>query len=336
MVCIPSSLFTVFGTILALVASYHEDGELLCQSYYVTGRSLISFFGKDFHTICGGQYFLGSRQLNKAFLQGVETIAEQDGKIHVRGYLLASILRGHKLPGGESLTNTTDAYLNDGDFSGISPQVVANEMFERGVFGFIPVILLSAYDNNWHYLNLHDQTRVIQALSLSAVQLERLAEELQRARNRMLGILSESLKNRTSACESEETRNPASIQNLMNIMLQQIAKGAAPGKNPCNMCLRSAVGLPCSDPDRTSCLGCGFELWTHAGVHLLMEEHSRNRKVRQNASPVEAVRLDKILQTCIVPALHGILLSLYTVYNGKEAARGLKEMIERRIECAQS
>ncbi|MBQ7643660.1 MAG: hypothetical protein IJS84_01375 [Spirochaetales bacterium] len=328
LVNIPSSVFPVFGKMLAMVVSYHEEGQPLMLSEYVTGDMLNRFFGPEFNRLCGGEYFLSTRRLNKSYLQGAEYLADHGGKSPVQGYILASLLRSHKMRHGK-LSETTDIYLNDSDFMGLSPCAVAEEMFQRGIFGFIPACLLSHYDAAWHCLTLHDQTTVVQELSLTPVQIEHVTAALEEARNRVTDVLAQTLPCGTGVW------SPEGREKAGNILIQVIS-GTVPGKHPGNMCLRSAAGLPCTDPARSGCLGCGYELWTYTGIHLLMEAYESNIRCMKDAGNIERIRLNRINQEHILPAVQGILYSVQAIAGGDEVAQALIEMIYRRMEHAKS
>ena len=64
-----------------------------------------------------------------------------------KGYMLAALARSHK-GGIGSLPEITDIYLKDASFSGYRPEFILREMFERGIFGFIPAIMLERYRIN--------------------------------------------------------------------------------------------------------------------------------------------------------------------------------------------
>ena len=103
----------------------------------------------------------------------MQEIADDSGPVRLQGTLLASLLRGHKLRPGE-LSATTEHYLRDCSFTGKTPALVAEEMFERGIFGFVPVLLLNrASGNAFRVLDLHRHTLLIQKIGLSSTQLER-------------------------------------------------------------------------------------------------------------------------------------------------------------------
>lgn len=58
--------------------------------------------------------------------------------------MMAALARSHK-GGIGTLPEITDVYLKDANFTGYSPEFILREMFERGIFGFIPAILLEMY-----------------------------------------------------------------------------------------------------------------------------------------------------------------------------------------------
>lgn len=55
--------------------------------------------------------------------------------------MLAALARSHK-GGIGTLPEITDLYLKDAAFSGYSPEFILMEMFERGILGFIPAMML--------------------------------------------------------------------------------------------------------------------------------------------------------------------------------------------------
>ena len=91
----------------------------------------------------------------------MQEVAEESGTVRLQGTLLASLLRGHKLRPGE-LSASTEHDLRDCSLPGKPPALVAEEMFEGGIFGFVPVLLLNlASGNAFRTLDLHRQTLLI-------------------------------------------------------------------------------------------------------------------------------------------------------------------------------
>jgi hypothetical protein len=74
---VPESLRKPMGMILAVVVSHHGDIEPGDCFLKAVGqkKQLQLFFGKDFVTACGNRDF-STRRANKAYLQGLEAVAE--------------------------------------------------------------------------------------------------------------------------------------------------------------------------------------------------------------------------------------------------------------------
>ena len=81
----------------------------------------------------------------------MQEIADEMGLVRLQGTLLASLLREQKLRPGD-LSASTEHYLRDCSFIGKTPVLVAEEMFERGIFCLVPVMLLnraSGHSGTW-------------------------------------------------------------------------------------------------------------------------------------------------------------------------------------------
>ena len=165
---IPESLRELFGKILAIAMSYHDSkkaGE--CFVKKTVGKMQIkTFFGNDFMEACEERIF-SSVRANKAYLQGIEMMADSsEGK--PKGYMLAAIARSHK-GGFGALPKTTEVYLKDARFSGYKPEFIAKEMFERGVFSFIPALMMEMYaEDNYTNLPISVQTKLISEIGIKS------------------------------------------------------------------------------------------------------------------------------------------------------------------------
>ena len=115
--------------------------------------------------------------------------------------------------------------------------------------------------------------------------------------------------------------------------LQRIANGSAASKQEETLCLRVAAGLPCMDPLRGGCIGCGYEIYTKAAFHLLMKEYVRISRIKKEAQGMEKVRLKKLLLQGILPAAREMVVSLPLLYPGAETGI-LLEMMERGMRDA--
>lgn len=309
---IPESLKTAMGWILSARLIHMEEGDPLVEPV----QDLVSarkFFGDAFADALGYRRFQ-TRRANKAFLQGIELVTE-DEPGRPKGYMLAALARSHK-GGIGSLPEITDIYLKDASFSGYRPEFILREMFERGIFGFIPAIMLERYAGiRYRRLDVGSQTDLIRAIGLDAVQIEEVSllveSSLERSKEIVKGIPQEGLA----------------------LTLQKIANGNARSRQDETLCLRTAAGLPCTDPFRSSCIGCGYEVYTKAAFHLLMKEYARIRSMKESARGLEKTRMRNILLKGILPSIGEMVESLPMLYPGADMEIIL-EMMERGMRDA--
>lgn len=300
-VFIPETLLYPMGIILSIAASYHEEGECFVRSDF---RMLDEkrFFGKAFSEACGNRGFT-TRRANKAYLQGIEKTADiYGGEGKIKGYMLAALARSHK-GGYGTLPETTDIYLRDAAFSGYKPEFILREMFERGIFGFIPVILLEQYaGDDFRRLDVHSQTQLINGIGLTPVQIERITSLTDRA-------LSDSV-----GCVQEILESVGNRKSDVSGILQKIACGDAGAKQEQYLCLRNAAGQICPYPERSGCIGCGYEIHTKASLYTLMSEYRRLIKKKQSGGEEGIRRISRILETAVMPAVWEIVGSIRTLY----------------------
>ena len=309
---IPESLREPFGKILAIAMSYHDSkkaGE--CFVKKPVGKMQIkTFFGNDFMEACEGRIF-SSVRANKAYLQGIEMMADSsEGK--PKGYMLAAIARSHK-GGFGALPKTTEVYLKDARFSGYKPEFIAKEMFERGVFSFIPALMMEMYaEDNYTNLPISVQTKLISEIGIKSSELEEITKmvnySLQRANAAIVNIM----------------KHPEDIRGNMAAILQNIASGNAPGKQEGFLCLKTAAGIGCGDSDRNSCIGCGYEIYTKTILHCLSKEYARLVDLKKRSNPGESCRYTKILKEAVMPAITEIFVSIKHMYPEVD----LKSMID--------
>lgn len=298
---VPESLRAPMGIILAVAASYHETVEPgKCFVRKAGNRQhIISFFGKEFMNICGGHRF-STRRANKSYLQGIEVTAEAlPGK--PKGYMLAALARSHK-GGFGSLPETTDIYLRDANFSGYRPDFIASQMFERGVFGFIPALMMEMYANNEYTgLPVQIQTELIAEIGINSSNLEGLTKMVENALCKARKSIAEIMK------------HPEDMRGSIFDILQNIASGNAPGKQEGFLCLMTASGFSCVDAKRDSCIGCGYEIYTKTILHCLSREYSRLVSARKS-SPLAEERYAKILKEAVMPVITEIFASMKRLY----------------------
>ena len=299
-VFIPESLMVPFGVMLLVNRVHHKSDEQLLtvkNEFYL----LKGFFGDRFIEACGGRRF-SSRRANKAYLQGIEALGS-DGT-NAKGYMLAALARSHK-GGIGSLPETTDVYLRDENFSGYKPEFILREMFERGIFGFIPVMLLRSYDEeNFLKLDVHSQTQLIKQIGLDGYQLERITDTVDQALVRVKECTAAYVLNHYVSGAREAAGG----------LLEKLVAECAPAKQPEFFCLRIAAGDKCACPDRGSCLGCGYEIYTKASLHIVAKEFRRLYKAKEDAHGLEEERCRKLLEKVLVPAITQMLASMKTLY----------------------
>lgn len=312
---IPESILEPLGVILSLSLSFRlpEDPFVSTNAEPLDMRR---FFGDAFAETAGNKRF-HSRRATKAYLQGIEmAVSDEPGK--PKGYMLAALARSHK-GGVGKLPEMTDIYLRDANFTGYSPEFILREMFERGVFGFIPALLLEMYEGkDYLKLDVSSQTKLIQEIGLDACQLECITAAVMESFHRASEIVR--------CLMLEQCGDPGQLE----ITLQRIAAGAAPAKQPECLCLRSAAGFACAAADRTGCMGCGYEIYTKSAVHLLMKEYVRLNQMRVPDGGQDSERIQSILEKGILPALAEILSSIQLLYPETEM-EPILEIVERGV-----
>ena len=304
---LPESLKTALGWILSVRLIHHREGEALVEPV----QDLISgkrFFGEAFAEALGNRCFQ-TRRANKAYMQGIELVTEDEpGK--PKGYMLAALARSHK-GGISSIPEMTDIYLKDATFSGYRPEFILREMFERGIFGFIPAMMLERYaGDGYRTLDVSRQTDLIRSIGLDALQIEEVTLLVETALEKARAVVT------------------AIPEEGLGTALQRIANGAAASRQEETLCLRVAVGLSCVDPLRGGCIGCGYEIYTKAAFHLLMKEYVRISRLKKEAQGIEKSRLRNLLLQGILPAVREMVVSLPLLYPGAETGI-LLEMMAR-------
>lgn len=315
---IPESLLEPEGIILAMALSHHTKGTP-CVKAGAESSSLAAFFGERFLEAAGRRRF-GTRRANKAYLQGIEGTAEP-APGRTKGYMLAALARSHK-GGIGTLPEITDIYLKDAAFAGYTPEFILKEMFERGIFGFIPAMLLDAYrGEDYRRLGVSGQTQLIKSFGMTAAEIEGVA-----------GAVSFSMEKAKSAVQECVSREGDVKENTYRI-LRNIAANDIPARQDGLMCLRLASGHACVSPERSCCIGCGYEIYTKAAFHLLMQEYALIMQKRNQAEGRSRIRYTALMEEGLLPAAVQILESIPLLYPGADVSPML-DMMERGIAYA--
>ena len=315
---IPETLEQPFGIMLALASSHRGSGRVW-SSLRCDCRFLELFFGEEFAEIAGRKGFL-NRRANKALLQGLEHTADSSpGK--PKGYMLAALARSHK-GGIGNLTDITDIYLKDANFTGYKPEFILREMFERGIFGFIPAILLESYaGEQYRRLPVSAQTKLIRCVGLSPLEIENITSMV----GKMLRKAEDSVK--------EIISDPDGTKERVASLLQKIAVGAVPAKQPDMLCLRIAAGMTCLRQDRSCCIGCGCEIYTKAALQVLMRDYVDLSWQFNHADGWQRERFRKLMEEGILLPVTEILTSVPMLYPDADM-EPLLEMMERGLRHA--
>lgn len=299
------------GLILGIAASYREDvrpGEPFLRADRSVSRTK-KFFGDGFMASLGGKGFASTRA-NKAYLQGIEMSADA-GDSHARGYMVAALARSHK-GGIGALPDVTDIYLRDNAFSGYRPEFIAKEMFERGVFGFVPHLLLEVYGgNDYAALNIAGQTAVIRAVGIRPSGIEEIVRMNEAAMIRSRQVVSEMLAKKADVGQ----------------VLQRIAAGEASGKDHGSICVMVSGGFPCAFQDREVCIGCRYEILTKSLMHQLASEFARMRPLVDGP---DGWRYRDMIRRLILPAISEYLSCMKEAFEDTDMDF-LAEILERGL-----
>ncbi len=321
---IPEGLKAPLGVIMAIALAHHPEvkpgGRFVSPSDRKCVRNLYSirsFYGEHFAEALE-ENPLSSRRCNKSYLQGIEaTVPGTPGK--PKGYMLAALARSHK-SGIANLAKTTDIYLKDANFSGYSPEFIMREMFERGIFSFIPAILLEMYSGfAYKLLPVKAQTALIKELGLTARQIEQVTDAV----NRM------QVKSRSAV--HDILRDTGNIRGRVSFTLQNIASGNAPSRQDDILCLMTAAGAACPFADRNACMGCGYEIFTKSVMHSLVSEYGRLLAMKKVVGSPDAPRCQMILEQAVLPAISEMLIAAKSLYQ-EDSITGLLDIVERGID----
>ena len=301
--CCPQSCLESFGTILSIAAAHHSltpnVGTFINPVRHWT--VINQFFGYEFLAACGNRSFSGQRA-NKSLLQCVELVGREGEKLSPTvSYFLASIVRSHNLSYGK-LSDTTDIYLRDAAFSGLTPEYVIYQMWERGVCSFITDVLCKkCYGDQYSCLPIAQQTEVIKSVGLTPAQTANILQSVQYAEDAACEVIQ-------TICQSRKS---------MEQVLQQIAMGHGSGKSYDVFCLCKAAGMDCKHKRRLNCMGCKYEIRTKA---ILLRYAVNHHKLMQTdgLSETEIRRRIYLCKTTTYPAIREILVHLESETDGDE------------------
>lgn len=323
---VPESCQVLIGTLLAICEAhfqlqipYNAENPLIRQ--IKTYEKITSYMGEGIGNLFLERNF-SSRSANKSYLQSVAMLAddvlEEKSELNIKGYFLAALARSHKGDFNE-FAQTTTTYLKDAQLGQLKPEMVAKELFERGVLSMIPSMLLTIVTRGkYKKLSPSQQTQMIKSLDLTPVEIEKTLELSIRADLRSQQALKTLVENNVEP------------EQLLTIC-HRIGNGEAFSKQGESMCLLSALGKLCPYDDRQHCVGCQYELQTKSTLLLLIGEFNRlNKQYQKLKNELERGKVRAILEQQIKPCLTEMLEALSEQY-GEAVLSDYEDIIKELV-----
>ena len=323
---VPESCQVLIGTLLAICEAhfqlqipYNAENPLIRQ--IKTYEKITSYMGEEIGNLFLERNF-SSRSANKSYLQSVAMLAddvlEEKSELNIKGYFLAALARSHKGNFNE-FAQTTTTYLKDAQLGQLKPEMVAKELFERGVLSMIPSMLLTIVTRGkYKELSPSQQTQMIKSLDLTPIEIEKTLE---------LSIRADSRSQQALKTLVENNVDPEQLLTICH----RIGNGEAFSKQGESMCLLSALGKLCPYDDRQHCVGCQYELQTKSTLLLLIGEFNRlNKQYQKLKNELERGKVRAILEQQIKPCLTEMLEALSEQY-GEAVLSDYEDIIKELV-----
>ncbi|MBR5266968.1 MAG: hypothetical protein IKU20_02085 [Lachnospiraceae bacterium] len=259
----------VLGTIIAICTiHYYESGNTSNQFLNIKGMNALTIaelLGQDYIRLCGRKNFI-SLAYNKRHLQQLEAIAKADknDRNGIDAYMLASLARSH-VGGYEAFASSTRYYLS-AKMDGLTTNEILLHMFERGICSFVPYLLLDGLEKeNFQMLDVQQQTNAIKHIPYDVYALEKICENN--------GLMQQRITQQFKFLSTELLIDQQNYKSKVLELLKNLSTGKASSKEPFCYCLRQAAGYECTNPSRSSCIGCGYEIYLksfffHLGIKI--------------------------------------------------------------------
>ena len=325
---VPESCQVLIGTLLAICEAHYQIGSPYSSKTssalirkISTYEQISNYMGDEIGNLFLERNF-SSRSANKSYLQSVAMLAddilEEKSELNIKGYFLAALARSHKGDFNE-FAQTTTTYLKDAQLGQLKPEMVAKELFERGVLSMIPSMLLTIVTRGkYKELSPNQQTQMIKSLDLTPAEIEKTLELSIRADLRSQQALKTLIENNVGA------------DQLLTVC-HRIGNGEAFSKQGESMCLLSALGKLCPYDDRQHCVGCQFELQTKSTLLLLIGEFNRlNKQYSKLKNDLERGKVRAILEKQIKPCLTEMLQALSEQY-GEDVLSDYEDIIKELV-----
>ena len=325
---VPESCQVLIGTLLAICEAHYQirspysskTSSALIRKIS-TYEQISNYMGDEIGDLFLERNF-SSRSANKSYLQSVAMLAddvlEEKSELNIKGYFLAALARSHKGDFNE-FAQTTTTYLKDTQLGQLKPEMVAKELFERGVLSMIPSMLLTIVTRGkYKELSPNQQTQMIKSLDLTPAEIEKTLELSIRADLRSQQALKTLIENNVGA------------DQLLTVC-HRIGNGEAFSKQGESLCLLSALGKLCPYDDRQHCVGCQYELQTKSTLLLLIGEFNRlNKQYSKLKNDLERGKVRAILEKQIKPCLTEMLQALSEQY-GEDVFSDYEDIIKELV-----
>ena len=325
---VPESCQVLIGTLLAICEAHYQirspysskTSSALIRKIS-TYEQISNYMGDEIGALFLERNF-SSRSANKSYLQSVAMLAddvlEEKSELNIKGYFLAALARSHKGDFNE-FAQTTTTYLKDTQLGQLRPEMVAKELFERGVLSMIPSMLLTIVTRGkYKELSPNQKTKMIKSLDLTPAEIEKTLELSIRADLRSQQALKTLIENNVSA------------DQLLTVC-HRIGNGEAFSKQGESLCLLSALGKLCPYDDRQHCVGCQYELQTKSTLLLLIGEFNRlNKQYSKLKNDLERGKVRAILEKQIKPCLTEMLQALSEQY-GEDVLSDYEDIIKELV-----
>ena len=325
---VPESCQVLIGTLLAICEAHYQISSPYSSKTssalirrISTYEQISNYMGDEIGNLFLERNF-SSRSANKSYLQSVAMLAddilEEKSELNIKGYFLAALARSHKGDFNE-FAQTTTTYLKDAQLGQLKPEMVAKELFERGVLSMIPSMLLTIVTRGkYKELSPNQQTQMIKSLDLTPAEIEKTLELSIRADLRSQQALKTLIENNVGA------------DQLLTVC-HRIGNGEAFSKQGESMCLLSALGKLCPYDDRQHCVGCQYELQTKSTLLLLIGEFNRlNKQYSKLTNDLERGKVRAILEKQIKPCLTEMLGALSEQY-GEAVLSDYEDIIKELV-----
>lgn len=259
-----------------------------------------------------------ARRMNKAYMQSIfeltDTVSQNSDEFSTKGYMMAAFARSHKGSFGE-FAHTTYRYLKDANMSGLTPEFVAKELFERGVLSFIPSMLLKMITGGgYNRLTVQNQTRLIEELGMSPGEIETAVK------------VSDNAFRKSAETAADIYRN-TDRETVINA-LHRMGNGEAVSKMSECGCLYSAFGKLCPYDDNHNCMNCDYEISSKSTIFLMASEFNRLNGLYKSAESLnEKEKCESMIVNIVMPAMNEMLTCAGETY-GSDAAQMLGDIIK--------